>query len=539
MTSPSQDPHIGTTFAGRWLVERPLAFGGMGAVYIAREVENGRSVALKLIKPTRANDAELVSRFRREAAALAAIRHPNVVAFLDAGFDNDTLFLVMELLQGRSLRRAQLEAFPPRLGWRRAFHIGSDVCRGLAALHQAGIVHRDLKPENIFLSETAAGESAKLLDLGIVRLDDSAATGLHSATAARTMTGIVVGTPGYISPEQLFGRDATATSDIYAVGVVLYELITGRLPFEAANLEELLFAQVATPYVPLRAQLPSLPEHVDTALARLLARDPAVRVASANEALQFLTDATLHDDLAPDAPTEGISRAAALAALSAHALPAVPPTSSRSAMPATTTGTVALGSLPPRFLPAPMLPAPVVHGRMRQRSLVAAMAVALGALAVIAARVVWIDVTRDQTSVVPAVAPVGALLAAPVAGKTPVALEIPAGSHQGRSPGNTEQEQKGNVTSGETVRVAAKLPRMSPDDVRALVRKQADDLQLCGDGSEERSALVTAFPSGRVEASTTPDDTPAKCLTAMAARWRVPKFKGAPVSITVDVTLGR
>ncbi|MDP2340728.1 MAG: bifunctional serine/threonine-protein kinase/formylglycine-generating enzyme family protein [Deltaproteobacteria bacterium] len=297
MTADPPDPLLGTLVGGRWLVKTKLTAGGMGAVYVADHVNTGRQVALKVIKSEEATKPEFVQRFRKETRALASISHPNVVTFLDSGIEHGSLYLVMELLSGRELRADMRQPVP----WARAFRIAADICRGLAAVHKAGLIHRDLKPENVFLQDSEGhADFAKLIDFGIVRVEDTGTgggTGL--AVPAAGQTGGVVGTPGYISPEQLGGKQATQTSDVYAVGVILYELVTGVFPFQAPNVNAMLVKQLIDPVTP-PGNIVQLPAHVDALIRRLIERDPDLRPASASEALRLLLEAS--SSTSPPAP---------------------------------------------------------------------------------------------------------------------------------------------------------------------------------------------------------------------------------------------
>lgn len=294
---------VGAIVGGRWVIERPLSSGGMGTVYVAKHGQTGRPVALKVIKVGREVTDELVSRFRKETDALAAVSHPNVVTFLDSGVEADgTLYLVMELLAGKGLRSIMSSVVEPA----RAYRIAADVCRALAAVHDKGIVHRDLKPENVFLVDAVGHEEmAKLIDFGIARLEDA------STRATMTKTGNVVGTPGYISPEQLRGDAATVASDVYAVGVILYELVTGKFPFEAPTTHAMLVKQLIDPLPPPRSIRPELPEYVERDILAFMDRDPSKRVATAKQALALLIDGAAratpphsHASLPPGAMTE-------------------------------------------------------------------------------------------------------------------------------------------------------------------------------------------------------------------------------------------
>jgi serine/threonine protein kinase len=293
---------IDDVVGGKWRVVRPLSSGGMGDVYVAVHEATGREVALKVIKRSSDITDTVVARFEREARVLSRISHPNVVTFLDTGVTSKgEPFLVMELLSGKPLRDEMTRALP----WKRALRIGADVARALAGTHATDVVHRDLKPENIFLQSSAGHDDfAKLIDFGIVRHQISTSP---SAMTAGTLTGAVVGTPGYISPEQLAGDRATERSDLYALGVILFELVTGTFPFAAPTLQAMLVKQLVEE-TPLASSRATVPAHVDAVIRRLMDRDPARRPATALETVALLTQALdTIEALPPHAATETIS----------------------------------------------------------------------------------------------------------------------------------------------------------------------------------------------------------------------------------------
>ncbi|MCU0676176.1 MAG: serine/threonine protein kinase [Myxococcota bacterium] len=273
----------GTVVAGRYRVEAHLASGGMGAVYRARHTLADRVVALKILRPTSMGlDVADVRRFRREATAAAHIGHPGIVEVLDAGVEEGFLFLVMELLEGESLRARRRHATRAELlGWIRA------LLDPLAAAHEKGFVHRDLKPENVFLARTPEGERLKLLDFGIAR-------SIGGPSDTRTGTGL--GTPGYMAPEQaLEARGASPAADVWSVGVMLYETITGRRPFEGETPHATILRAVSEPHAPLVEVAPELAALVDACLAKR----PADRPRDARE-LRARLDALPPESLALD-----------------------------------------------------------------------------------------------------------------------------------------------------------------------------------------------------------------------------------------------
>ena len=199
-----------------------IGIGGMGEVFGARDLRLQRDVAIKVISESFASDPEMRSRFEREAEAVAALAHPGIVSIYEMAIINGRPFIVMEFLQGESLR-ARIDTSP--IPWQEAAKIGLQVAEALAVAHEKGIVHRDLKPENVFL--TSSGQ-AKILDFGVAQWDAKALHKQAAYTMAWTMPGTVVGTIGYISPEQIQGQPATGTSDVFALGATLMEMVTGQ-----------------------------------------------------------------------------------------------------------------------------------------------------------------------------------------------------------------------------------------------------------------------------------------------------------------------
>src|SRR5262245_47204238 len=196
----------------------------MGEVYRARDTKLGRDVAVKVLPATLSASPDALARFEREARAIAALSHPNILAIHDFGSDSGVAYAVMELLDGESLRqRLTGGALRPL----KAIEYGIQIARGLAAAHARGIVHRDLKPENIWVTRDG---HLKILDFGLARMAEKTADGQQTATLL-TEPGLLVGTAGYMSPEQLRGEEADARSDIFALGVVLYEMLSGQRPF--------------------------------------------------------------------------------------------------------------------------------------------------------------------------------------------------------------------------------------------------------------------------------------------------------------------
>ncbi|GAA2480952.1 hypothetical protein GCM10010406_16500 [Streptomyces thermolineatus] len=250
--------------AGRYRLDRLLGRGGMGEVWRAMDVILDRPVAVKLLlDPGHGSGA--AERFRTEARTAARLNHPQVVSVYDFGCDGDRFYLVMELVTGRSLAEELAVGGP--LSPRRAAAVGAQAAEGLAVAHERGVVHQDVKPENLLLTTDG---TVKISDFGIARLTDGAA-------AARTGDEALVGTTPYLAPERVLGEQAGPASDVYALGCVLYTLLTGRIPFRADNPAGMLYQHVNTEPVHPRTLRPALPEPFGTYVLDLMAKDPARR----------------------------------------------------------------------------------------------------------------------------------------------------------------------------------------------------------------------------------------------------------------------
>jgi serine/threonine-protein kinase len=265
----------GTRVAGRFVIERPLGAGGMGAVYLARDEQLGEQVALKVIAGMALLDPGSAERLRREASMARRISHPNVVRMHDLGEENGLLFVSMEYVAGESLaaRIQRLGTLTPS----QLRPIVTQLCEGLTAAHGAGVIHRDLKPANVLID---ASERVKLIDFGIARAD------LH---AGMTATNMVIGTPEYMAPEQVKGGAIDARTDLYALGAVLYHALTGRPPFRGDTPIAIGLAHCTDPVVPPRQLRPDLPVAWEAAVTRMLEKVPAARFATAQAALAALS----------------------------------------------------------------------------------------------------------------------------------------------------------------------------------------------------------------------------------------------------------
>ena len=272
---------------GNYKIVRVIGEGGMGTVYLAEHPMIGKRVAVKMLRPDLGTDPGLVSRFFQEARAVNEIRHPNIVDISDFGKTEDGIvYLVMELLEGRSLRdRLNAEGALPL---DEVVTICQQVCDALAAAHRVGIVHRDLKPDNIFLLADPSQPGAlrsKLFDFGVAKLLGEQ----DKQVGHKTIAGAVVGTPFYMSPEQALCQEVGAASDIYSMGVVMFEMVTGGVPFNAEQLVLLLNAILKQPAPPASQFRPEVPPFLDRLILRCLEKDPGARPQTMEEVVALLT----------------------------------------------------------------------------------------------------------------------------------------------------------------------------------------------------------------------------------------------------------
>jgi serine/threonine-protein kinase len=275
---------VETVAAGRYRIERALGHGGMASVYLAHDEELDRAVAVKLLAENLTGDEDFRRRFVREARLAAKLSHANVVQIYDAGEDGERPFIVMEYVEGETLadtlaRRRQLPAHE-------TVDFALQVCGGLEHAHAHGLVHRDIKPGNLLVRPDGL---VKIADFGIAR----------AAEMTRlTQAGTVLGTAAYLSPEQAAGEEVTPAADLYALGAVLYELLTGRTPYEVESLPQLAVQQREGAITPVRELEPGVPQALEDAVMSCLARNPDYRPVSAAELARALAAAS------PEPPTE-------------------------------------------------------------------------------------------------------------------------------------------------------------------------------------------------------------------------------------------
>jgi serine/threonine protein kinase len=278
MSSARPTDHlVGRLLAGRYRVVRRLEEGGMGALYVAMQEPLGREIALKVLRREYAADATAVQRFHKEAQAVSRLSHPNIVTVFDFGQDEGHLFLAMELVRGKSLRQV-LDSEGP-FSWRRSLRVIHGVTNGLVEAHESGIIHRDLKPENVMLTSAGVSpEHVKLLDFGLAR-----SVTQDPDDPKLTQQNAIPGTPGYMPPERVNGLGDELRGDLYSLGALWFELLTGRLPFPAETAVKMLVRHLHDPAPSPRAHGADAqtPAAGDALVLRLLAKRPEDRPASA------------------------------------------------------------------------------------------------------------------------------------------------------------------------------------------------------------------------------------------------------------------
>jgi eukaryotic-like serine/threonine-protein kinase len=316
------DSLIDTLFDGRYRIQRKLGAGGMADVYLAEDQELGRRVAIKILNSRHGNDDQFIERFRREAKNAAALNHPNIVSIYDRGEAEDTYYIAMEFLDGRTLKELIVSrgAAPINV----TVEYARQILSALRFAHRHGIVHRDIKPHNVLVD---AEGRVKVTDFGIAR----------AGTSQMTETGSIVGTAQYLSPEQARGGEVDPRSDLYSLGIVLYELLTGKTPFDGETPVEIAMKHLSTTPKPPSKLRPDIPRELDMVVLRALAKNPDDRYQTADEMeadLERVARGARVSATTVDAATEVLRRPAPAEAAAASATAATmiaPPPSAAAA----------------------------------------------------------------------------------------------------------------------------------------------------------------------------------------------------------------
>ncbi len=273
------DKLVGTTIDGRYEVESVLGEGGMGLVYKAKHIVLQKSLAVKVLRPDVSRDEEIITRFRQEAQSASAIGNQHIIDISDFGtLPDQSTYFVMEYLEGTDLTGAiEAGVLEPV----RVVHIAKQLCQALGAAHEAGIVHRDLKPDNIYLIRRGGDANfVKVLDFGIAKVGGS--------SSKLTRAGQVFGTPHYMSPEQCSGSGVDHRTDVYALGIILYEMCTGAVPFDADNLMGILTKHLYEQPVAPRQMVPELPEDLEAVILKAMAKQADLRYQNMGELYEDL-----------------------------------------------------------------------------------------------------------------------------------------------------------------------------------------------------------------------------------------------------------
>jgi serine/threonine-protein kinase len=292
--SPLVQPEtlVGLTLDGRYRLDSLIGMGGMGDVYRATHIHLDTEFAVKLLKPELVANQTAIKRFRLEAKAAGRIHHPNAIRVTDFGVTPERIvYLVMEIVKGRSLRDLMREEGP--LDYIRTINIVRQVCGAVDSAHRGGVIHRDLKPDNILIEKINNIERVKVLDFGIAKLKEA------NPDAFLTQAGTLIGTPQYMSPEQCQGKELDPSSDIYSIGIILYEMLIGEVPFDGKSAIQVVVQQLHDPPRPLNEIAPNVPASIANIVMRTLQKEPDQRPASAVELSDALKQAIELGDRVP------------------------------------------------------------------------------------------------------------------------------------------------------------------------------------------------------------------------------------------------
>jgi len=536
---------VGKLVNGKYAVQRVIAAGGMGKIYLAEQQPLGRAVALKVLHPRQAhlvqggtgssNDPAFKKRFFREASILARLQHPNIVTVFDYGKieglpeEDEQFFMAMEFLQGETL--AQRMARVGRLGADEVARMLRQVSRGLAEAHGSGIVHRDLKPSNLMVSTAKDGEEVvKIVDFGIVKLTDE-----DEATQDLTQEGSFIGSPKYMAPEQIASGKVDARTDIYSLGIILYQALAGRLPFDAETSIQVMMAHVNQAPPPIRERSPEadVPEWLEALVMRCLLKDASLRPQSVEEILRTLAEVMGGPmSSASNASISGLGGAPRVPSLTGMSPSgSAPPGSTGRGPRISSTGVGALGSADTQTSRTPSIHAGPNARRRLPLSLAAVAVLLLGGLGVLAMRS---GATVDPTPAAPS-----SSVASP---RVTFALTVDS------TPSGAEVSE-GSATLGLTpltIVVDNDAARITPR--RLTLRHPGHEPYEITQGSSDQdvriAASLTAATAASATASPSASTAPSAPLTARPQQHRRPptgpdKPTSAPVQPDLDIRMKR
>jgi len=259
-----------TLLNGRYRLISQQGSGGMAVIYKAQDLALGRTVAVKVLRPSLTGDPQFLTRFRQEARNVANLAHPNIVTLHDVGQDGNTYYMVMEYIEGKDLKKLIRESAP--FSVERALHIAIQICAGVGYAHRAGLVHADVKPQNVLVT---ADDHVKVTDFGIAQA--------LSATQTQEKQSVVWGSPHYFAPEKASGEAPTPASDVYSIGIVLFEMLTGKLPYNGADQQELALAHIRDQIPHVMELNPNVPVHLDRIIYKVMSKEPASRYRTADQ----------------------------------------------------------------------------------------------------------------------------------------------------------------------------------------------------------------------------------------------------------------
>lgn len=278
------DKYVGKKLDGRYEIQELIGVGGMATVYKAKDIKNNRTVAIKILKDEFSQNSEFIRRFKNESKAIAVLSHPNIVKVYDVSFGDVIQYIVMEYIDGITLKE-YIEQQEKSIDWKMAVYFTSQILKAMQHAHEKGIVHRDVKPQNMMLLQDG---TIKVTDFGIARF---------SNTETRTMTDKAIGSVHYIAPEQARGERTDGKSDVYSIGVMLYEMLTGQLPFQADSAVSVAIMQLQSNPKPPREINPEIPQGLEEITLRAMRKEPVQRYQSAEEMLKDLQKVTKKPDI--------------------------------------------------------------------------------------------------------------------------------------------------------------------------------------------------------------------------------------------------